>query len=105
MMLCVIGFELVMVESLTDKIFPAVFGLAAIIQLSIYAFGGQLIIDKSDAVARNFYDVDRDFLILIARPLKPTKIKTLFFSADLPTFVSILNSAGSLITMLKSLVK
>jgi hypothetical protein len=103
-MFCVIGFELVMVESFIGKIFPAVFGSATVIQLFMYAVGGQIIIDKSDAVARNLYAMDRDLLVLTARPMKQTKITTPFFSADLPTFVTIMNSAGSLITMLKSFV-
>jgi hypothetical protein len=103
-MICVIGFEIVMAESFIGKIFPAIFGTAVVIQLFIYAFGGQLVIDKSDAVGKDLYENDRDFLIINARPLKQTKVASPFFSVDLPTFVSIMNSAWSLIATLQNFV-
>jgi odorant receptor len=102
LLLCVLGFQLVMIESFAGRIVPATFGVSVAIQLFVYAFGGQLIIDKSNEVARDFYDIDRNFLIMIARPRLPAKIQAGFFTANLPTFVSVMNSTGSLITMLKS---
>jgi hypothetical protein len=104
-LLCVLGFQVVVVDSVAGRIVPAVYGLTMLIQLLVYAFGGQLVLDKSKAVAENLYEIDRDMIIMIARPFKPVVMKSGFFKADLPTFVSIKNAAGSLITMLKSFVK
>jgi hypothetical protein len=104
-LLCVLGFQVVIVDSVTGRIVPAIFGLTMLIQLLVYAFGGQLVLDKSKTVAENLYKIDRDMILMIARPLKPVVMKSGFFKADLPTFVSIINAAGSLITMLKSFFK
>jgi hypothetical protein len=104
-LLCVLGFQVVMVDGVAGKMVPAVYGVTMLIQLLVYALGGQAIVDKSEAVANDFYEVDRDFLIITARPMKPSITKSIFFTADLPTFVTIINATGSLITMLKSFVK
>jgi odorant receptor len=102
LLLCVIGFQVVVVKSVADMFVPATFGVSVAIQLFVYAFGGQLIMDHSSEVARNLYGTDRNFLIMIARPRLHARIQAGFFTASLPTFVSVMNSAGSLITMLKS---
>jgi hypothetical protein len=103
--LCVLGFQVVIVESIAGLIVPAVYGLTIIIQLFVYSFGGQLIVNSSDAISENLYEVDRDLILMIARPQKSTMIKSVFFTADLPSFLSIMRFTGSLITMLKSFVK
>jgi hypothetical protein len=94
-----------MLDSVAGRIVPAAFGATIMISLFIYAYGGQLIVDQSNSVAENIYDLDRDSIIMITRPLRQTKIQSGFFTADLGTFVSVVNAAGSLMTMLKSFVK
>lgn len=94
-----------MAEGLVEKILPAIFGTSVSTQLFIYCYGGQLLLDGTKSVAKDLYDLDRDFNIIAARTKKPSQIKAFFFTADLPAFVSIINSTGSLITMLESLVE
>jgi hypothetical protein len=86
-------------------IVPAVYSLTITIQLFVYSFGGQLIVDTTDAVSKNVYEVDRDSTVIIARPHQRTLIKSVFFTADLPSFLFIMRSTASLITMLKSFDK
>jgi odorant receptor len=105
MLLCFLGFQLVVIEGFIERIVPTLFSIAIIIQLLIYASGGQVIVDRSDEIARDFYDVDRDLLMLIARPLRSPMIRSLYFKADLPMFLTVMQSAGSLIAMLKSFLK
>jgi gustatory receptor len=105
MLLCVLGFQVVAVKSVASMIVPAVYSFTIIIQLFVYSFGGQHIVDTSDAVSKNIYKVDRDSTVIIARPHQRTLIKSVFFTADLPSFLFIIRSTGSLITMLKSFVK
>jgi 7tm Odorant receptor len=105
MLLCVIGFQIVVLESLIEKVIASIFGAAIIIQMFIYSFGGQLIADKSSSVAENFYENDKDFIIIIARSQKAAKINAGFYQANLPTFSSILSSAASLITLLQSFIE
>lgn len=102
MLLCVIGFQLVVLASFIEKVVVAIFGVAIIIQLFIYTFGGQLITDKSSLVADHFYGNDKDFIVIIRRSQKAEMIKAAFYIADLPTFWGIMSSAGSLIALLQS---
>lgn len=104
MQLCVIGFHLVVSRSIGGKIVLGPFGISVIMYLFIYATGGQLIKDKSANVADNLYKVDKDLVIIIARAQRPSVIRAGIYVASLPTFASILSSAGSLMTVLKSFV-
>lgn len=105
LLLCVIGFQLVMVESVFKKIVALVFGCAIIIQLFVYSFGGQQIMDKSLSVALEIYQLDKDYRLIILRSQRALKIQAGFYHACLPTFRAILSSAASLMTLLKSLVE
>lgn len=102
--LCVLGFQFVMLDNIFKRIVTVFFGLAIIIQLFIYAFGGQLIMDKSSTIADDLFDMDKDTLLIIARTQTPIRIKSGFFEANLSTFRNCLSRAGSLITLLQSLV-
>jgi odorant receptor len=105
LLLCVIGFQLVMGASVVKKIIALFFGLAIIIQLFVYSFGGQQIMDKSGLVATEIYQLDKDYNLVILRSKKPLKIQAGFYHACLPTFRAILSSAASLMTLLQSFVK
>lgn len=102
MLLCVLGFQIVVLEDIFQRFAVAIFGLAIIIQLFIYSYGGEILMDKSSEVAQNFYNLDKDYVLIIARAQKASIFQFGFYRADLPTFSSILSSAASLITLLKS---
>jgi odorant receptor len=102
MVLCVIGFQLVVHEAFSERFEHVTFGLTIIIQLFIYSYGGQLIMDKSSSVADDLYEIDKDFVAIIQRAQKPSMIEAGFYKASLPLFTTIMNSAASLITILKS---
>jgi odorant receptor len=105
MLLCVIGFQLVMHESFLERTMDAIFGIAIITQLFIYSYGGQLIMDTSASVADDFYEMDKDFVVIIARAQKASIIEAGFYKANLPLFSTIMSSAASLITLLKSFLE
>lgn len=102
MLLFVLGFQVVMEEDVLKRFVAASFGLSIIIQLFVYSLGGQMILDKSSAVADDFYETDIDLVIIIARAQNPIKVTAWFYEVSFPTLSAILSSAGSLITMLKS---
>jgi odorant receptor len=105
MLLCVIGFQILMHANYLDRVEDLMFGVAIIIQLFIYSYGGQLIVDKSLSVADGFYELEKDFILIIQRAQKQSIIEAGFYKASLPLFTSIMNSAASLITLLKSLLE
>lgn len=104
MLLCVLGFQCVMFETFLDfqVLLVLAFGVAIILQLFIYSYGGQLIMDKSSSVGKNFYGLDKDYIMIIARSQRPSTITNGFYEANLPIFSAIMSSAASLITALKS---
>lgn len=61
--------------------------------------------DKSSSVADDFYEIDRDLIIIIARSRREVKVTAGFYEATLPTFRAILSSTASLITILRSLLE
>lgn len=87
------------------RIVVITFGLTIVIQLFIYAYGGQLVKDKSSSVADLLYQLDDDLIMVIKRAQKATVIKTVFYEADLPTFTTIFRTAASLITLLRSFIE
>lgn len=105
LMLCVLGFQLVMHDSIVKRIAALTFGFSIIIQLFIYSYGGQLIKDKSSSIAEELYDLDKDLLLVITRASRASIVRAGFFEADLPTFRAFLSSAASLITLLKSFME
>jgi odorant receptor len=104
MLLCVLGFQLVMFRSFMKRVVIGFYGLNMIIQLFIYTYGGQMIMDKSTSVADKLYQTDKDLIIIIARSHKASIIKAGFYEANSATLCSILSSAASLITLLKSFI-
>lgn len=102
MLLCALGIQLVLLDSVFIRMMASTFGITVILQLFIYAYGGQMIMDTSLSVANNLYEADIDNVLIIRRSQKPALIEVGFFKANLPAFTSIMNSAGSLITLMKS---
>lgn len=98
------GVQLTLSESIVKRIIALAFGCAMIIQLFSYCYGGQLIMDKSSSIADHFYELDKDFIIIIARGQNALTVKVGVYEANLPTFSVILNSAASFITLMKSFV-
>lgn len=105
MLLCVNGFQLVMFNDFAQRAKSLLFGFTIILQLFIYSYGGQLIMDESSRVAENIYQIDRDLVIVIARAQRPSVVKAGFFYANLPNYQAILSSTASLITLLQSFLE
>lgn len=103
-LLCMIGFQVVVLKNYYEFFLAASFGIAVVNQLFLYCFGGQLVLDKTASVTKNFFDLDKDLIIIIAKSTKGFRIKSVIYNADLPTFAAILGSAQGLITALKSFV-
>lgn len=105
LMLCTTGFQIVMCED-SIRIFAAVFhGIACIIDILIYSYGGQMIISSACAVTKDFYEFDKEYILVLMRTKLDVKINSLFYTACLPESSLIMGRTMSLITMLKSFVK
>jgi hypothetical protein len=102
LLLCVDGFQLIEFEGMSKK-FNAFFHTAtALIDLFIYSYGGQKIMDSSKSVCDENENIDKSYVVINMRAQSELKIDTGFFNASLPTFSTILNRVMSLITLLQS---
>jgi hypothetical protein len=100
---CAIGFQIIRVSDSSVLLTAASVACSTTFQLFVISYGGQMIMDKSAAVCNQMYQIDKDYLFIIQRSQKEMKIEAWFFHASLPTMTTILNSAGSMITLLKSI--
>ena len=102
LLLCVDGFQVIEFEGMSKK-FNAFFHTAtALIDLFIYSYGGQLIMDSAMSVCNENENIDKSYIIINMKAQAELKIDTGFFNASLPTFSTILNRVMSLITLLQS---
>lgn len=104
-MLCVVGFQLITLESYLDKATVAVLSSAIAFELLIFSYSGQLILDKSTRCAESFYQGDNDSAIVCMLAKKGCLIQAWFYTATLPTMSNILSGASSLIAVLNSLIE
>jgi odorant receptor len=101
-LLCMIGTQLVLTNEILGLITSAPFGIAALSQLFMYCYGGQVIEIASASLAADFYQLDKRMTIVIAKVSKGFQMKAFIYQANLPTFRMIISSAQGMITFLKS---
>lgn len=73
--------------------------------MTVYAYGGQRISDKSVAVCNQMYIISRKYVPVIMMSQKEINFDGLFFKASMETLSVTLGRAVSFITLLKSFVK
>lgn len=69
-----------------------------------YCIGGQYLTDRSMEVGEEFYSSDKDNLMIVARAQKKFSIRAYLYQADLEFVAFMLNSAFSLLTVLRNFV-
>lgn len=105
-MTCSLKFCVYMFTALQSDNLIKQFGVIAIVfwQQLEYCFGGQYLMDRSMAVAEEFYSSDKDNLIIIARAQKKFSIKAYLYEANIEFIAFVLNSAFSLLAVLRNFV-
>lgn len=105
LLLCLVTVQIFIAEKLFNYwlVYVIPFTTVVMTQLFLFCYGGQMLNDASSSVGKSFYDLDKDFLIIMTRALQPSKISDWFYTANLPVFAAIVNSAYSYISILQSL--
>jgi triphosphoribosyl-dephospho-CoA synthetase len=99
---CVVALEVGISESLVDTI-PILFhGMASFMDLMIYSYGGQKIMDCASAVCEECYKIDDNYLIIMSRTKRDVKMEAFMYHASLPMSSLIISRTMSLITLMKS---
>uniref|UniRef100_A0A182PGB0 Uncharacterized protein n=1 Tax=Anopheles epiroticus TaxID=199890 RepID=A0A182PGB0_9DIPT len=113
LLLCMLGFQLVLSAGTSIMVVYVAYGTAITIQVTYYCYyGSQLYHESSlvhDAVFKsNWYDAEvttqKMLINCMMRAKKPVNAKSGFTQASLPTLNAILNSAGSYVALLMSLM-
>lgn len=99
-LLCVLSFPIVYNEDISKSIPLFFHAIAGIIDLLIYSYGGQKVMDLAAEIGDDCYDIKK--LIIIIRTKHKLKIESMFYHASLPTFDLMIGRTMSLITLLKS---
>ena len=102
--LCVSGLQIIMSNDFS-KFFVALFlNLAAVVDVVIFAFGAQKVLDSALAVCNEVYKADKNYLLIMMITQKELKFDVGLFHASLNTLSIILSRTMSFITLLKSFV-
>ncbi|XP_035904929.1 odorant receptor 82a-like [Anopheles stephensi] len=113
-LLCMLGFQLVISAGTSIMVVYVAYGTAIIIQVTYYCYYGSQLYHEStlvhDAVFKsNWYEADvrtqKMLINCMMRAKKPVNAKSGFTEASLPTLKAILNSAGSYVALLMSLME
>ena len=98
----VCGFLIVMSDDVY-VIFICIFiGMAGLLEVMIFSYGGQKIMDYAEEVCEDCYEIDRNYLIVMMRIKNQLRLYSLMYDANLETVTLIMNRAMAMITLLKS---
>lgn len=104
LLLCVTAFEVVMGDNFVRVMIASIHVSAAFVDLLIYSYGGQRVMDCSMEICDDCYKLDRNYFLIMIRAHRELKIEALVFHASLPTFSIVLSRTMSLITLFRSFV-
>lgn len=100
--LCVLGFLIFMSDDPVIVSVSMSHGLAGVIELMIFSYGGQKIMDYAEEICVECYEIDKNYLIVMLRTKYKLRLYSLMYDACLPTVTLIMNRTLALITLLKS---
>ncbi|XP_036345921.1 odorant receptor 45a-like [Rhagoletis pomonella] len=111
--LCFLAYQIGSgVVSKVDLPFLFLFMISVGIQLMIYCYGGQRLQNESENVYKSIYktinspawtlELRKVLLISLTRAQKSCKLTGIFFDVDLPLFLWVWRTAGSYVTLLRS---
>lgn len=101
-LLCVTAFYVVTATNFLEKIPTIMHGLGGLIDLFIYSYGGQSIMDCAMEVCDDSFQSNKAYWFVLQKTQEELEIKSWIFHASLPTFCLIMNQTNALITLLQS---
>jgi hypothetical protein len=100
--LCGVGVSLAIKRELIDQLMLLCYGSAMTIQLFLYCYSGQYLMNRTASVCDEVYNLNLDYKLIIMRAQKGMRIEAPFFRATLEQFGSILNTTWALISVIRS---
>ncbi|CAG9801188.1 unnamed protein product [Chironomus riparius] len=103
LLLGVNGFLIVMTNDISIRTACCIHGTTGVIELLIYSYSGQKIIDYGQEICDDCYEIDKNYLIVMLRTKHKLRLYSLMYDACLPTVTLIMNRVMAMITLLRSL--
>ncbi|KAL7011657.1 hypothetical protein ACKWTF_014373 [Chironomus riparius] len=97
---CVLTFPIILNDDASKPIPHLFHAIAGIIDLLIYSYGGQKVMDSAVDVCKDCYDAEK--MIVMLRTKHDVRIESVYYDASLPTFSLMIGRTMSLIAVLKS---
>lgn len=101
---CGTGVQMLLYNDIGKILSAMLHATAALVDIAVFAYGGQKVIDASLAVGDDVYKIDKDLILVIKMSQKALKFDTGFFDSSLHTLSIILSRSMSFITLVKSFV-
>lgn len=102
--LCFTGFQILMLDDFAKILGAMLHAGAAFVDVSIYSYGAQKVLDSALAVGDEFYKSDKNYILVLLITQKELKFDAGLFHASLHTLTVILSRTMSFITLLKSFI-
>lgn len=105
LILCLTGVQVIVNDDFA-KILTALFhAVAVLIDVGIFSYGGQRVMDSAYSVYEDIYRLDRNYIPIMLMSQKKLKFDSGLFEASLDTYSILLSRTMSFTTLLKSMVK
>ena len=100
----VLGLSVITADNLLENLSPVLHTPGALIYVAVFAFGSQKIMDSSEAICDEAYNIDKDYLMVIMIAQKKLRFTTGFFDVSFDTYSIMLSRSWSFITLLNSFI-
>lgn len=100
----VLGLNVIAAESLFELLAPFLHISGALTDVGCHSFSSQKIMDSSEEICEDAYNIDKDYIMVIMMAQKKLRITTAFFDASFETFSFMLSRSWSFITLLYSFI-
>lgn len=104
LLLCVCELKFIIGHIFEQKIEAILHIFAALIDLTIYSYGGQKVLDTSSDVCKDCYNMNKDYQIIMSRVKHELKIKAPMYVACLPALSLVIGQTCSLVTLFQKFV-
>lgn len=104
LMLCMSGAIVILSNDYEKVITSFLLTVAVLNDVSIYAYGGQKVLDSASLVTEQLYKMDKNYIIVMMITQKELKFDAGLFHASMKTLSNTLSRTFSLITLIKSIV-
>lgn len=103
-LIVVLGLSVIAAEGFLELIVPFLHISGALTDVACHSFGSQKMLDSSEAIYDEAFNIDKDYLMVIMTAQRKLRITTPFFEASFETFSFMLSRSWSFITLLNSFI-